>query len=579
MQRKLFISYIVIILVAVGVSSATFWSKGYKYINEQSKANNLREAKILADSFIEHDLSKEEEFIRFVNEHAEKYQVRITLIDSKGDTIADSQMGKDENHIMDEEVIKALAGESVSETRYSKTAKQDCSYSAVPVSNEHFNGVLRLSIPISKLTAFDDEFISIIPVAVLICLSFAFLVAFYFTSLISKPLNEITMAAEEISNGNYGIKIYTREKGQIARLAKAFNLMTTNLNTNVHKLTLRNVELEAMLSSMTSSVVAIDETNTILFYNKSFTKLTETTSQSLTGRHLYNTMRNAIVLDAIDDVRKNKEIVIKEGYYNQGENKIIRVTATHLSSETGKTIGVLLIIDDITQIKKLENIRKDFVSNVTHELKTPLTSIRGFIDTLKNGAINDEKVAKKFLDIIDIEAERLSDLIGDILILSEIESKRDYEVTEHNVEEIIQSAIHLLQPKMIEKQIHLNLNIESDLKQFRCNPDRIKQLLINLLDNAIKYTEEGSITIECYEDNNFLELQIIDTGIGIEEEHHTRIFERFYRVDKGRSRKQGGTGLGLSIVKHIVELYGGTITIESKVQVGTKFNIRLPYDL
>ncbi|MBQ8184329.1 MAG: hypothetical protein IJ036_00925 [Lachnospiraceae bacterium] len=230
----------------------------------------------------------------------------------------------------------------------------------------------------------------------------------------------------------------------------------------------------------------------------------------------------------------------------------------------------------VSAMKKVENMRKEFVSNVTHELKTPLTSIKGFVETLKGGAIHDEKYANKFLDIIDLEAERLTNLIDDTLLLSEIESKKETNKTPCDVNAVIQEVVDLLEPK-VKEHVRLIFKPEPQVRLYTCNRDRIKQLLINLVDNGLKATEFGAVTITCYSDSRYLNLEIADTGIGMEEEQLDRIFERFYRVDKGRSKAQGGTGLGLSIVKHIVEYYHGTIQVTSKVGVGTEFKVRLPY--
>ena len=221
-------------------------------------------------------------------------------------------------------------------------------------------------------------------------------------------------------------------------------------------------------------------------------------------------------------------------------------------------------------------MRSDFVSNVTHELKTPLTSIRGFVDTLKNGAIHNEKIAMKFLDIIDIESERLYLLIQDILLLSEIESKKDYQIEFCEVNQVIGEVIELLEPKKSE-HTQLVFHPQAYVKPYPCNRNRIKQLLINLVDNAIKNTEVGQVQISCYSSDKELHLEVSDTGIGIKEDALPRIFERFYRIDKGRSRKQGGTGLGLSIVKHIVEMYNGNIQVVSRPNEGTIFTVTLPY--
>lgn len=580
MKRKLLLSYFIIIIVAVGISTAAFWSQGYSYISQKSHDYYLLQAKLLSDIFNQNPFKSREELEHFVEKYGESYQVRLTLIQEDGEVLADSDKEAQlENHATRKEVIQALKGESVSMNRYSKTMGQDYSYSAVPIDNGRIKGVLRVSLPLAEIRALDQGLTKSVIGSFVACIIVAFILAVIFVKVISTPIAEVTQAAEKVSEGDYDIKIYTREKNELGRLAKSFNIMATNLKANIQKLTRRNIELEAMLGSMKSGVIAIDESNAILFHNQAFSKMLAQEGKDYVGKSLYNVMRNAVSFDAMDAVRKSKETEIREGLFTNIEDdtqRMIRVTATPLSQEEGKTLGVLLILEDTTKIKKLESIRSDFVSNVTHELKTPLTSIRGFIETLKNGAIKEEKTARKFLDIIDIEAERLYTLIQDILILSEIEQKKDYEVVPCSVESCIQSVIELLEGKLNEN-VTIVYNPVPYIKPYYCNPDRMKQLLINLLDNAMKYTEKGTITIACKEETNLLILNVSDTGIGIKQEDLPRIFERFYRVDKSRSRKQGGTGLGLSIVKHIVELYNGNIHVESKLEVGTTFEIRLPY--
>lgn len=576
MQKKLFLSYFVIILLAMGISVLAFWSKGYTYIYKQSQDYYLTQAKLVADIFTQEDFNDSADYHAFVRKYADKYNFRITIVDSNGQVYADSITDAPlENHASREEIVQALQGKSVTVNRFSKTTGQQYSYSAVPVTNGTFSGVLRVSLPLSEIKSLNYGLVRSIIYAIIFCFVIAILAAFLFMELLSKPIIEVTKAAVRISEGELGTKIYTREKNQIGRLAGAFNIMSANLKENIENLTHRNTELEAMLSSMTAGVITINGLNEILLYNKAFLDITNMGNRNIKGQQLYNIFRNAAVFDAIDHVRENNTSVTKEGTILKEGYHSIRVTAAPLSGDGAKRFGVLLIIDDITQIKKLESMRSDFVSNVTHELKTPLTSIRGFIDTLKNGAIKDETVANRFLDIIDIEAERLYNLIQDILLLSEIESKRDSEMNACDINNTASEVLALLVPKLPDN-VELIFNPEP-VRAYYCNPDRIKQLLINLLDNAMKYTEKGSITLDCREEDNKLLIRVKDTGIGIEEEHLDRIFERFYRVDKGRSRKQGGTGLGLSIVKHIAELYNGSIQVESKVGVGTVFTIYLPY--
>lgn len=230
----------------------------------------------------------------------------------------------------------------------------------------------------------------------------------------------------------------------------------------------------------------------------------------------------------------------------------------------------------LSAMKAVEQQRREFVSNVTHELKTPLTSIRGFVETLKNGAVEDPDCAERFLDIIDIETERLGNLIDDTLLLSEIESKKDVRQEPCDVNEVIGEVTELLMPK-VKPHVRLIFTPDAGVRPYTCNRDRMKQLLINLVDNGLKATDFGAVTIQCRSTASHLILEVADTGIGMEAEQTERIFERFYRVDKGRSRAQGGTGLGLSIVKHIVELYRGSIQVESRPEEGTTFRVELPY--
>ncbi len=230
----------------------------------------------------------------------------------------------------------------------------------------------------------------------------------------------------------------------------------------------------------------------------------------------------------------------------------------------------------LSAMKAVEKQRREFVSNVTHELKTPMTSIRGFVETLKNGALEDPECAGRFLDIIDIETERLGNLIDDTLLLSEIENKKDVRQEPCDVNKVIEEVVELLTPK-VKPHVRLIFTPDSSVRPYTCNRDRLKQLLINLVDNGLKATEFGAVTINCRSTPKDLVLEITDTGIGMEAEQTERIFERFYRVDKGRSREQGGTGLGLSIVKHIVELYKGTIQVKSRLGEGSEFRVELPY--
>ncbi len=580
MRKKIFFSYFIVILVSTFIVAAAFWTKGYNYIETEGKEYNLLKVDNLAELFQQEDIGTKEEINDFVSRYSEKYNIRITIIDINGNVVKDSSNDEYvymENHATREEVRRALDGERVSVTRFSKTMSEIETYCAIHIKNQSFEGVLRISFPQSELMKLNKELINLIIITVLISCAVAIVISIFFVRIISRPIIEITEAAEEISKGNFEARIFTRNKDQLGRLTNAFNDMSEILKKNMQNLMARNSELEAILSSMNSGVVAIDGANTIQFYNQTFVDLTYTKNSNLLSRSLYSIIRNAAIFNVIDGVRENQTTIVQEGMLSSSSNTdiAIRITGTPLNKEDERALGVLMVIEDISQIKKLENIRTEFVSNVTHELKTPLTSIKGFVETLKESEIDDKAKMRKFLDIIDIEADRLYSLIQDILLLSEIESKNEQDVRPSNIEEIISEVIELLKPKVSDK-VELKLVVEGEISLYPCNPDRIKQLFINLIDNAIKSTEVGTIVVFCKEEGNELLMEVRDTGIGIEPQHFERIFERFYRVDKGRSRKLGGTGLGLSIVKHIVELYKGSVGVSSGDLEGTCFRVRLP---
>lgn len=578
MKRKLFITYFIIAFATMIAIGGTFFGRGYSSLVKQSEEGYMAQAQLFA-TILEGDFPGEENLEEFVSKYATEYKVRITVVAEDGEVVAESSAGYDEmeNHASRIEIKKALAGEKYSVKRYSKTLGMECMYCAVPVETEGFNGVIRIGVPLKELKSMEFGFLKSTLLTVIVVSVAIILVAVYFSNYITRPLDELTEAARKIAKGNLQVKIYTRQNDQIGLLADAFNSMAEKLKYNMAVLYARNNELEAILYSMNNGVAAIDEDNKIIFCNQEFKTLVERDEDDITGLPIYHIMRNQMLYDVIDKVKETEDSVSKEGNIYREEECIMRVSGTPLYEEKeNKTVGVLLIFEDVTQIRKLEHMRSEFVSNVSHEFKTPLTSIRGFVDTLKNGAIHDEKFALKFLDIIDIETERLYNLIQDILLLSEIENNNDYNVKENDVKEIVGDVITLLNSK-VKKNVELRYEPDTYIRPYICNADRMKQLMINLVDNAIKYTENGNITVKCYSDGNFLYLSVQDTGKGIEKESLERIFERFYRVDKSRSSKTGGTGLGLSIVKHIVEMYNGDIEVESEVFVGTKFLVKLPY--
>jgi len=586
MRRRLITTYIVIIAVTIVVTVLFSWGNVNKHFRAQVEDESVIQAYLLKELLMNEMASETVDFQQFVSMYGEETGLRITIIDMDGNVLADSKSDAEtmENHKYREEFKSALKGEPAASMRYSSTLGEYYIYYAVPIHAEVFDGALRTSVPVENIRNVIRTLMSSVALGLAIGTILSIVVAVFMTNHFMEPIDELTRAATRIASGEYDNKAYVRSEDQIGELADAFNTMTYNLRKKVYEVESKNAELEAILTSMDTGLAAIDEDYRIRLCNEPFRKMLRL-DDDLVGKLFYEATRNPSIFHVIEKSIDEDEYITEEiRIFLDGTESIIRISSTPIKSSLVQSLprGILLILEDITAFRKLENVRSDFVSNVTHELKTPLTSIKGFVDALRQGAMDDKELAGRFLDIIDIESERLAVLIEDILSLSEIEGmKIDRNTKDYEIGDIVREVQKILFVEAEKKNIVLRADIQKDLPIFRCNRDRIKQLLINLIDNGIKYTEQGSVTVMCKEskDRRYLIIEVEDTGIGIEERHLERLFERFYRVDKGRSRKQGGTGLGLSIVKHISELYGGSVQVKSQFGKGTLMRVRLPYQV
>jgi two-component system phosphate regulon sensor histidine kinase PhoR len=361
-----------------------------------------------------------------------------------------------------------------------------------------------------------------------------------------------------------------------------FDDISLTLRETISDLQSKNATLNSILNSMSGGVIVIDNNRRVILLNNVAETILELKHNSSTsdylGLNIIEIIRNPTVNNMIIKGFAEKTKVSNNITLHYMKDKIISIFVIPVELSDKANLGIMIYMEDVSEIRKLEQIRTEFVSNVTHELKTPLTSIMGFVETLKQGAIEDPEVSKKFLDIIDIEAERLYMLIEDVLELSEIESNHsaaDMQFDSCDIDDVISEVIDVVNGPALKKSIMIHTDIEEGLK-VKADKHRVKQLFINLVDNAIKYSDDnGEIFINAFTRNNKVIIKVRDTGIGIAEEHLPRIFERFYRVDKSRTRNTGGTGLGLSIVKHIVQLYNGDLSVNSELGKGTEFTITL----
>lgn len=425
---------------------------------------------------------------------------------------------------------------------------------------------------VNDLLQFRFDFIQYAISSFIFTVVFAIVLVVFKLDFILKPIKNLTSIATKIALGQYEKRIDFYENDEIGQLSHSFNLMASRLEDTIKDLNDKKNKLYSILNSMDDGVIFVDNEQNIILINPAAKELFDI-SVDVKNRYILEVIRDS----RIYEILKNKDDAPLELVINNSKYRIIQTKAISVTDyATEKEIGVLLVFHDVTKIKTLEKMRSDFVANVSHELKTPLTSIKGFAETLKY--VEDTETREKFLDIINVEAERLSRLINDILTLSELENK-DYSVNFQKVclNDSIDEVYYIMQTIATEKDIKLDFKLNSEKLYINGDRDKFKQMMINLVDNAIKYTPSGGIVEVALKKNKDYAIIIIkDTGIGIPKHHLPRLFERFYRVDKARSRSMGGTGLGLAIVKHILMIFNGKIDVESEINKGTKFTITLP---
>ncbi len=401
-----------------------------------------------------------------------------------------------------------------------------------------------------------------------------------YTLALKRYVKELGEAYDEVTKGNYLVTINTSFSGDLGKAGKSFNLMTKEIYKNIETLKDRNSKLKAILKSISNGIVAIDTEQNVLLMNKAAKNIFDYHEQNYEGKPFEKIVKEQRLLLSILELCHKRERAQTQVHLESLDYKI-NVDPIRLDDNDKIVIGAIVNIEDITERIKLETIRSDFVANVTHELKTPLTSINGFVETLKSNSGINKSMRTKFLDIIEVESNRLQRLIDDILILSFIEgNKTHYSNETINLSDIINECLNLVSETAREKNVTIDFKDLNNKINLKANPDLMKQLILNLVDNAIKYSKDnGFIKLSAIENSKNILFSVEDDGIGIPQEDIDRIFERFYRVDKARSKKVGGTGLGLAIVKHIVLNLNGNIRVHSELDKGSKFIIEFPkYD-
>lgn len=507
---------------------------------------------------------------------------RITVSTSGGLVLADSHddPSRMERHSYRPEIRQALAGQVGKSRRYSETLNTHMVYVALPVRLEgQVIGVVRVSRQTKNVMSYVESVYQKIILAVVLAMAIVALPAVYFSGRINRLIGQLEKGAAKFAGGELDGEIRVPVWREMVGLTKAINKLAQQMRDGLSDLNRQRQELEAVQSSMVEAVILVDNEQRLISMNKAATRLFRPRQSEFVGRNFIEVIRNTDLQKFVEKamasdgpIEEDLMIVGQPDMHFQAHGVALRLA-------DGNRMGTLVVLNDITRLKNLEQVRKDLVTNASHELRTPVTSIKGFLETLRDGALEDLDTARRFVDIMIRQSDRLVSIIEDMLTLSEIEKSpvtNPIRLAKVELEGVLEAVKREFLPIAQEKQIDLQVECQQGLLAM-VNEHLFHQAVINLVDNAIKYTEPGGkVIVRCSQDGEQLLVCVEDNGIGIPRQHLARIFERFYRVDPGRSRKMGGTGLGLAIVKHIVACHGGEVTVQSSPGAGSRFCIRLP---
>jgi two-component system phosphate regulon sensor histidine kinase PhoR len=509
---------------------------------------------------------------------------RLTVILASGIVAGDSQEDpkRMDNHADRPEFQAAMQGRVGVSTRFSFTLGHNMMYVAVPWRpKDQPMGVVRAALPMKAIEGAIKALYFKVALGGLGVALLAAVLGFFIARRISGPLNDLQRGALRFARGDLDRKVPIPHTDELASLAEALNYMADQLQTQIQALSRRRKEQEAILSSMTEGVLALDAEGRLLTINSAGAEMLSIDPATTQNFPVQEVVQDPGLKWFINRTLSSPEPIEGEVELKDQGRRIYKAHGTSLRDPQGTSLGTLVVLHDITQLRQLENTRRDFVANVSHELKTPITSIKGFVETLLAGALKEPENAENFLMIIAKQTDRLNEIIDDLLTLSRIEQdaeRRQIFFNGQKITGVLQSAIQVCEAKAAAKDIEIQLSCPDNLRA-RINPPLLEQALVNLVDNAVKFSEPGKVVeVEARREGPQVIIQVRDQGPGIPSEHLPRIFERFYRADSGRSRKIGGSGLGLAIVKHIALAHGGRVTVASSPGQETVFSLQVPAD-
>ncbi|HIG41995.1 MAG: ATP-binding protein [bacterium] len=506
---------------------------------------------------------------------------RLTVIAKDGFVIADSRESPQnmDNHLQRPEIMQARELGSASTSRYSRTLQREMMYRALMViDGQQPIGFVRVSLPLSTI----DEKLSQLRWIVLLGAGIAGLAALilglYFAKRFTDPLVEMTEVARAISLGDFEKRIPVENNDEIGALADAFNTMAKNSAERLAELTTDRSRLTQIFTGMVEGVIGIDQDQKIIHINHAAATLLELSISSCINKPIWEQVRVQEIVEALQGAIDNQDVVKTQmRRASDNEDLVVDIHAAALRNDEHQVVGAVIVLHDISEIDHLARIRRDFVANASHELKTPITAIRGLTETILDDPAMASATQQGFIEKIGTQSIRLSTLVTDLLTISRLESEQDDQnFLAFDLSETVRRSVKAVASACVEKQLELNSEIV-DSCFIQGDIQAVSQLLDNLLDNAVKYTEEGGeVSVSMTRQDSKIKINSEDTGIGISSQYQQKIFERFYRVDKARSRELGGTGLGLSIVKNIAEQHGGSVSLRSQPGVGSKFTVSFP---